>query len=233
MSNMNNWNQPFNIPPIGQWPTPAQPQFPSPWQYNAPTSYYQPPPRGHGTNFFLFFSSLWLAGKALTNYQRALEAERRLELMESKPGNSDRTVRAASAIPDFYEMPSPRTTASQDSHTMAASPGASPLPPMVSTREVLRARIIDVVFGDGMFLVGVDIEPGTYRCDGMPGKNTFWRRCRSASGESSDVIASRYDRGQCYVTVKNGEFFYSESSGGWTRAYIDDQVIDRDLDVHH
>jgi hypothetical protein len=230
---MNNWNQPFNVPPIGQWPTPAQPQFFPPWQYNAPTPYYQPPPRGHGTNFFLFFSSLWLAGKALTNYQRALEAERRLELMESKPSNSDRPVRAASVIPDFYEIPSPGTTASQDSPTVAKSPGASPMPPKVSIREVLRARIIDAVFGDGMFLVGVDIEPGTYRCDGMPDRGTSWQRCRSASGEMRDVIASHFGRGQCYVTVKEGEFFYSEWSGGWTRVFIDDQVIDGETDVLH
>ena len=74
----------------------------------------------------------------------------------------------------------------------------------------------NAIFGDGMMLVGKDIEPGTYRCDGRVGETLSWSRLRDASGEASSVIANYRGAGaRHYVTVNDGEYFRSERSGGW------------------
>lgn len=77
------------------------------------------------------------------------------------------------------------------------------------------------VFGDGMVHVGVDMAPGTYRCDGVRGEKVYWARMKDASGETRSTIASYFGSAPNYVTLKAGEFFRSESSGGWSLVYLD------------
>jgi hypothetical protein len=223
---MNNWNQPYN-PSFGQWPTPAQPQFLQPWQYNAPVPYYQPRRQHSGVNSFLFFGSLWLASKATRNYLRAIEAEQRLEAMTPNPvpPSTNRPTRASSVIPDYHEAASSSSESQSEvgsSNSLVANNGARLSP----GRQSASARIVGVDFADGMFLVGVDIAPGTYRCDGLPGSSTYWERLRTASGESQDRIANFCGPGQVYVTLRAGEFFRSERSGGWTRIWPNDETIE-------
>jgi hypothetical protein len=231
---MTNFNPPYLNPSAGMFPTPAQPNFPTPlygglpmvapWQFNAPAPYYPPPPRHHGMGLFFFFTSLWLGGRAFKNHQRALEAEQRLENMRyvptgpREPYGSPRDA-TNSVIPDYYDVASSSSSSLTEPKTTS-----------IAQREPLHARIIDAAFGDGMFLVGVDIEPGTYRCEGLPGRVVYWERVRSASGESLDRICNRCGPGPWYATIERGEFFYSERSGGWTRIVDGLGVIEGETD---
>lgn len=70
--------------------------------------------------------------------------------------------------------------------------------------------------GDGLYLVGEQIEPGRYRTSG-PDKsdlfpNCYWARLKDDSGEFSAIIANDNLQGPGSVTVKAGEFL--ELSGG-------------------
>jgi len=76
------------------------------------------------------------------------------------------------------------------------------------------------VFGDGMVHVGVDVAPGTYRCEGIPGEKLFWARLEDASGEAQAVKASFFGSTPNYVTLREGEFFRSERSGGWRLVFL-------------
>jgi hypothetical protein len=216
---MNNWNQNFLNPPYGQWLAPVQPLYPQPWWYGEASPYPPVRPRRSGVNLFLLFGALWLGGKAIANYQRALEAEQRLEAMStyippSRPASSGPVSRTASVIPDFYDRPSTVQYARETSANVSRGDAGTDMTPVMPTPH---GRFAGPDFGDGMFLVGVDIAPGTYRCPGVPGQSTFWARMRSASGETNDYIATFFAPGQCYVTVLAGEYFRSSLSGGWTR----------------
>lgn len=81
---------------------------------------------------------------------------------------------------------------------------------------------INTVFGDGMVHVGIDVRAGTYRCEGVPGKGVYWERSSDASGESKARIANFFGPGPQYVSIKTGEFFNSNNSGGWVLVYLDE-----------
>jgi hypothetical protein len=72
-------------------------------------------------------------------------------------------------------------------------------------------------FGDGVFEVGVDIAPGTYRSPGGdPSIPTIWHRLRDFSGEG--IIAEGGCAGPCIVTIsETDQGFESLNSGGWKR----------------
>ncbi|MFC8514317.1 hypothetical protein [Streptomyces sp. NPDC057257] len=58
--------------------------------------------------------------------------------------------------------------------------------------------------GDGTFVVGKDIKPGTYRTDGPQGgliTDCYWARLSSTSGDVNDIIANESTKGQTTVTI--------------------------------
>jgi hypothetical protein len=73
-----------------------------------------------------------------------------------------------------------------------------------------------VAFGDGMYLVGTDIEPGEYKTTGPgTGGMCYWARLGDSGG--ANIIANNLTEGPTRVTAVNGE--YLEISGhGFTRA---------------
>lgn len=58
---------------------------------------------------------------------------------------------------------------------------------------------------DGMYHVGEDIEPGTYKSAGGDGRPCFWARYKNGSSEFANVITSNLNDGPARVTVKSGE----------------------------
>ncbi|WP_409957340.1 Ig-like domain-containing protein [Gemmatimonas sp.] len=71
-------------------------------------------------------------------------------------------------------------------------------------------------FSDGMYLVGVDIEPGTWR---TPGSNAlcYWARLRNING-SNDIIANNLNEGPAIMTVLPTDVAVDVSDcGTWTR----------------
>jgi hypothetical protein len=72
-------------------------------------------------------------------------------------------------------------------------------------------------FGDGTYLVGVDIEPGTWRTNGV-GASCYWARLRNLNRESS-VIAQNIGEGPAIMTVLPTDVAVDVSRcGTWTRS---------------
>ena len=68
--------------------------------------------------------------------------------------------------------------------------------------------------GDGMYLVGVDIEPGTYSSSG----DGYWERLKSAVGGVDGIIANGNPEGKATVKItKTDKFFSTTGMGEWTR----------------
>jgi len=55
--------------------------------------------------------------------------------------------------------------------------------------------------GDGVFLVGKDIQPGTYRSDGKDNTLCYWARLSDTTGELGDIIANGNADGQAIVKI--------------------------------
>ncbi|OIK01491.1 hypothetical protein [Streptomyces colonosanans] len=57
--------------------------------------------------------------------------------------------------------------------------------------------------GDGSYVVGKDIQPGTYRtADNSDSDGCYWERAKDASGEFDSILANDNVTGTSYVTVK-------------------------------
>lgn len=80
------------------------------------------------------------------------------------------------------------------------------------------SRILLESFGDGMYEVGVDIAPGTYRCPGRAPLETMWQRVSDFSGTEASMLACAVVRGPCIVTIaRTDRGFESVNSCGWSK----------------
>lgn len=77
-------------------------------------------------------------------------------------------------------------------------------------------------FGDGVWLVGADIAPGTYRSlVPASSRNCYWARLSGAAGDFDDILAnSNVDSGaQALVTIADGDVaFETAGCGTWEPA---------------
>ncbi|NGN66247.1 hypothetical protein G5C51_20395 [Streptomyces sp. A7024] len=79
-----------------------------------------------------------------------------------------------------------------------------------------RAKKKADIEGDGMFEVGADVKPGTYRSTG--GSLCYWQRSKSADGGFDSIIANENATGQTYVTIlASDKYFESKRCGDWER----------------
>lgn len=70
-------------------------------------------------------------------------------------------------------------------------------------------------FGQGTFIVGTDIAPGTYR---GRGDGCYWARLRSFTGGLNSIIANDNATGPTVVTInRRDKGFLSRRCGTWTR----------------
>ena len=70
--------------------------------------------------------------------------------------------------------------------------------------------------GNGVYFVGSDFVPGTYRSSSNK-EFCYWERSRSADGASSNIIANEISQGQLLVTIPPGGIFKSSSCTTWTK----------------
>lgn len=69
--------------------------------------------------------------------------------------------------------------------------------------------------GSGVYMVGEDIEPGTYRSDG---DSCYWARLAGFSGSLDDIIANDNVSGTAYVTIAPSDVAFEASRcGDWMR----------------
>ncbi|MFC9789146.1 hypothetical protein [Rhodococcus sp. NPDC127528] len=69
--------------------------------------------------------------------------------------------------------------------------------------------------GDGIFLVGKDINPGTYRNSGTSG--CYWQRSSGTSGDFDEILANGNENGPAVVTIRASDVaFTARRCGTWT-----------------
>ncbi len=71
-------------------------------------------------------------------------------------------------------------------------------------------------FGDGTYLVGSDVRPGTYRSTG--GVNCSWARLSGLTGDFGDVRAVAFSDEETRVVIQPSDAaFRTDGCGTWTR----------------
>ena len=71
-------------------------------------------------------------------------------------------------------------------------------------------------FGDGSYVVGRHIEPGTYRAGASDG--CYWARLSGFGGTLDEIIANEFTFDSTVVTIGAGDLgFQSEGCGSWSR----------------
>ncbi|WP_371481590.1 hypothetical protein [Kitasatospora sp. NBC_00315] len=78
----------------------------------------------------------------------------------------------------------------------------------------------DTVAGSGTYLVGDDIQPGTYKTAG-PGSlgMCYWERAKDSSGGFESIIANDNLTGQGVVTIKSSDkVFKTEGCQAWVKS---------------
>ncbi|MCT7351309.1 hypothetical protein N4P33_03880 [Streptomyces sp. 15-116A] len=80
----------------------------------------------------------------------------------------------------------------------------------------------DEIPGDGTFVVGEDIEPGTYRTSGPDDAaipSCYWARLSGTSGELDEIIANGNTEGPTTVTISaSDEAFQTSGCEPWKKA---------------
>ena len=69
-------------------------------------------------------------------------------------------------------------------------------------------------FGDGVYQVGVDISPGTWKAQNAAG--CYWARLKGFTGEPSDLITNSNDSGIVKI-LKDDKVFASAGCGSWSK----------------
>ncbi|MEV6834898.1 hypothetical protein AB0N17_10330 [Streptomyces sp. NPDC051133] len=74
--------------------------------------------------------------------------------------------------------------------------------------------------GDGgMYKVGTDIAPGTYRSAGNTGDSCYWERTKDAAHGLDSIIANNNVKGTAVVTIgPNDAYFKTTGCGDWKKA---------------
>jgi len=70
--------------------------------------------------------------------------------------------------------------------------------------------------GDGNFVVGSDIKPGTYRTSGNTDGMCYWERAKDAEHKMDSILANDNVTGTSYVTIKaSDKLFKSSGCADW------------------
>ncbi|MCX5295838.1 hypothetical protein OG898_04960 [Streptomyces sp. NBC_00193] len=110
--------------------------------------------------------------------------------------------------------------------SVTATPAAQPAPTMTMTETVTatpeptkEAGPATRFAGNGEYLVGEDIKPGTYKTDGPAGSfGCYWERAKDSSGEFDSIIANNNLAGPGRVTLRKGEVFKTTRCQEWQSA---------------
>lgn len=110
-------------------------------------------------------------------------------------------------------MVSPGDTAS----TVTAHPQAQPLPAPAAAPALPPG--LATTFGEGKFVVGTAIAPGTYRTTGPSGRlDCYWERLKRADGATNSIIANSLARGPATVTIDASHgAFQTRWCSTWTK----------------
>ncbi|GHE84878.1 hypothetical protein GCM10018789_11090 [Streptomyces werraensis] len=125
---------------------------------------------------------------------------------------------------DDSAAPAPAVTVTETAPAEAGEPEPAPTVTekvTVTPKPAKKPGAATTVEGDGQYLVGDDMQAGTYKTAG-PEKgsiieNCYWARTKDASGEFGAIIANDNLQGQGRVTVNKGEYFETDGCQEWTK----------------
>jgi hypothetical protein len=84
------------------------------------------------------------------------------------------------------------------------------------TKDLSQITTSKTAFDDGMYFVGTDIAPGTYKSTASD--NCYWERLSSFGGGLSGIIANDNASTATIVTIKSSDKgFNSEGCGPWSK----------------
>ncbi|TXK36315.1 hypothetical protein FR742_40245 [Nonomuraea sp. C10] len=109
------------------------------------------------------------------------------------------------------------TSAAGPRPTVTVTEIADTAPADVEPGQTAETGPLSTAPGDGQYLVGEDIKPGTYKTSGTDSFTCYWARLKDASGEFGAIIANGNVSGQTRVTLKKGEYFETKGCQDWKR----------------
>lgn len=84
------------------------------------------------------------------------------------------------------------------------------------TKDLSRITASKTSFGDGMFIVGTDITPGTYKDTG--GDSCYYARLSGFGNTTDDILANNLASAPAIVTISASDMgFQSNGCGTWTK----------------
>lgn len=157
---------------------------------------------------FLFGACVGVAGSG-SGQEPAASPETVTETVTAaaEPGEAQTVTETVTGTPapaeTVTEVVTERVT---ERETVAAEPSPPPPPPGPSES-----------FGDGTYVVGVDIQPGTYRTEA--GDRCYWARLSGLGGNLEDIIANDLPTGPTLVEISASDAaFETQGCGTWQRA---------------
>lgn len=129
---------------------------------------------------------------------------------------------------DGKAAPRPTVTVTEKAEKAAKGDKGEPEPAVTVTKTVTakpkqaakpkKAAPAVSFSGEGEYLVGDDIRPGTYKTAGADGSfGCYWERAKDASGEFESIIANNNLEGPGRVTLIKGEYFKTNRCKEWTK----------------
>lgn len=128
-------------------------------------------------------------------------------------GGSNTTAKTTGAAPQPTVTATVTAPAPPPNAGTAKTVTAAPVPvPTVTvtvttrvtvTRKAAAAAVGASFGGEGTFLVGTDIRPGTYRAPAASSGNCYWERMRDLTGSMNSTIANDNTSGPVLITVKS------------------------------
>lgn len=79
----------------------------------------------------------------------------------------------------------------------------------------------------GIWTVGVDVDPGTYRTTGVASDDCYWAVLVSGTN-GEDIVANYIGGGRPVVVLQDGHDFETDRCGGWAKVDIDQLHADAD-----
>ena len=124
-------------------------------------------------------------------------------------GGDDNNETTTTTLPtvDEEQSPAPTVTVTEEQEV------AGPVTTKTVTAEPPKPK--GSISGDGIWLVGTDIRPGTYRGGG---DGCYWARLSGTSGDFDELITNGNPSGPTVVTIKSSdEAFETQNCGEWER----------------
>lgn len=81
--------------------------------------------------------------------------------------------------------------------------------------KTVAAKPASVIPDDGIYLVGVDVQPGQYRSG--DDADCYWARLRKTGGDSGSIIANNNGGNQVVTIAATDKAFETKRCGGWRK----------------